>query len=101
MIHSLIWLFITGVRQLCSDGLKWRHLVISTFAHAQTLERCISKRNYSRSLHANALMCMSVFYGTRVLICHSSHEFKSFARIDNIQYIQSVQLHLGSPYKGI
>lgn len=88
MIHSLIWLFITGVRQLCSDGLKWRHLVISTFAHAQTLERCISKRNYSRSLHANALMCMSVFYGTRVLICHSSHEFKSFARIDNIQYIK-------------
>ena len=54
--------------------------------------------NYSRSLHANTLMCMSVLDGTRVLICHSSHEFKSFTRIGNIQ---SVQLHLGSPYKGI
>ena len=31
-------LFVTCVRQLCSDSLKARYLVVAIFAHAQTFD---------------------------------------------------------------
>ena len=31
-------LFVTCVRQLCSDGLKARYPVVAMFAHAQTFD---------------------------------------------------------------
>ena len=34
---------VTLVRQLCSDGLKARHLVITTFAHAETLTAVLTQ----------------------------------------------------------
>ena len=43
MSYWLVWLFVTLVRQLCSDGLKARHLVITTFAHAETLTAVLTQ----------------------------------------------------------
>ena len=34
-----MWLLVTDVRQLDVDSLKARHLVMTTFAHAQTFPR--------------------------------------------------------------
>ena len=36
-----MWLFVTRVRKLCSESLKARHLVITSFAYTQAFDRCV------------------------------------------------------------
>ena len=36
-----IYIFVIRVRQLGSNSLKVRHLVITAFAHAQTFDNCV------------------------------------------------------------
>ena len=41
MAYELVWLFVTRVRKLCSESLKARHLVITSFAYTQAFDRCV------------------------------------------------------------
>ena len=36
-----MWLFVTRVRKLCSESLKARHLVITSFAYTQAFDQCV------------------------------------------------------------
>lgn len=41
MTNWFVWLLVTRVTQPGSDSLKARHLVITSFARAQTFDRCV------------------------------------------------------------
>ena len=43
VVVLIIFNYVTRVRQLGSDSLKARRVVITTLAHMQTFDRCVLK----------------------------------------------------------